>query len=76
VQTKKMTPEAILRPVPTLCSAISAQTSQLPRSHVQPTQPEKQSIAQKLTKFVNRAQCLARTRHKKATRKTAQNKNG
>jgi hypothetical protein len=59
VQTKKLLSEAILRRGPTYCSAISAQTAQLPRTTVQPKQPKKQPVAQKLSNFVNRAQCLA-----------------
>jgi hypothetical protein len=41
---------------------------------VQPTQPEKQSIAQKLTNFVNRAQCLASPATKKQQQKQPKTK--
>ena len=74
VQTKKLVSEAILRRVPTHCSACSAQTAQLPQSPLQPTQPENQSIAQKLTNFVNRAQCLASSDLKKQQEKQPETK--
>jgi hypothetical protein len=53
---KNCSPETILRRVPTQCSASSAQSAQLPRSLVQATQPENQSVLKKLPNFVNRAQ--------------------
>jgi hypothetical protein len=43
-QTQKLTPDAILRRVPTHCSVHSAQAAQSAQRTVQPTQPENQSV--------------------------------
>jgi hypothetical protein len=74
VQTQKLTPEAILRRVQTHCFAYPAQTAQLSRSLVQPKQPEKQSIAQKLSNSVNRAQLPQSPFPKKQQRKQPKTK--
>jgi hypothetical protein len=74
VQTQKLLSEAILRRGPTHCSACSAQTAQLPQSPLQPKQPEKQSIVQKLSNFVNSAQCLASSDLKKQQEKQPETK--
>jgi len=55
-------------------SACSAQTAQLPRSPVRPTQPKKQAIAQELSNFVNRAQCLISSVPKKQPAKQPKTK--
>jgi hypothetical protein len=59
---------------PTHCYSCPAQTAQLPQSTVQPKQPEKQSIAQKLSKFVNSAQCLTSSVPKKQQEKQPKTK--
>jgi hypothetical protein len=66
IDTKqKLTPRSpTLRP-PHNCSTRFAQAAQLPQSPVQPKQAKNQSFAQKLSNFVNRAQCLARPVSKK-----------
>jgi len=52
----------------------SAQAAQLPQSLVQLTQPENQPIAQKLSNFVNSAQCLASPVPKKQQQKQPKTK--